>query len=410
MEKDIAVLEIRNNEAILVIGNFFNNKLNITKVLSRPLSISIKDGAIIDPDSLTKDIKSMLVIEDKKNKIKFNINEITLVLEPYGLLVYNSSKSTIIVSQSSTVERIDISNVLSMIKKEKLDNENNLIVDIVPNYFLIDGNQKFVEPPIGKISTQLSLNGNIYSLPISLVQNLMECVQAAGVKIKRNVIAPIGVAELLKSLNYTTDIYVLADCGRKNAALTFVGKSVVYNSTFISIGYDDLLDDISNELQILRSEAENLVNLYGYDNRKSLLNPIISKANINNQIFEYHQEDLNKIILKFFKRYIEIFENAFDVVAGNNKRVINNIIFTGELSKVNGFKDFVCEHFKNIEADFPILPIIGVEDPVYMNCAGAVVVSSSYKGTLEDDFKGKIKDLGKEKLRRETYSETKDEL
>src|SRR5574344_917559 len=114
MEKDIAALEIRSKSLNLVVGNALDNKVNVVSRIVRPLSVPLQNGMVIDSVSLSNDIKNILKIEDKIHNLQININEVSLVLPAFGLEVYNSQKSTNTISNTSKVDRIDISNALSL--------------------------------------------------------------------------------------------------------------------------------------------------------------------------------------------------------------------------------------------------------------------------------------------------------
>jgi cell division ATPase FtsA len=412
MEKDIAALEIRSKTITLVIGNVQDDKVNITNSIIRPLSVALKDGEVLDGSSLTNDIKNMLTIEDKKHNVKINVNEVALVLPPYGLEVYNSQKSTTVISTSSKVDKIDITNDIMMLKKEKIPNQNNSIIDIIPNYFSIDGDKVFTEPPLGETSSQLLVDANIYSLETNQVQDIMDAVENAGVKIRRNVIAPIGASQLFKAYKYTLNTYVLVDSGRKSTSLSFVGNNVVYASSFFSFGFDDLVDAVAGSFNLLHADAEELVNIYGYDGRKSILNPAIVTSTINNKPVSFYLDDLNAIVVKYFQDYLTKFNECLTKLMSEYKDIMNNLnlVFIGENFKINGFKNYLIKFLNNYSCNFPILPNIGIQDTCFVNCAGAILLSSSYRGTLEDDIKGRIKEINREDDKKDDYSETKDEL
>src|SRR5574344_13099 len=390
MENDIAALEIRSKTITLVIGNVQDDKVNITNSIIRPLSVALKDGEVLDGSSLTNDIKNMLTIEDKKHNVKINVNEVALVLPPYGLEVYNSQKSTTVISTSSKVD----------------------IIDIIPNYFSIDGDKVFTEPPLGETSSQLLVDANIYSLETNQVQDIMDAVENAGVKIRRNVIAPIGASQLFKAYKYTLNTYVLVDSGRKSTSLSFVGNNVVYASSFFSFGFDDLVDAVAGSFNLLHADAEELVNIYGYDGRKSILNPAIVTSTINNKPISFYLDDLNAIVVKYFQDYLTKFNECLTKLMSEYKDIMNNLnlVFIGENFKINGFKNYLIKFLNNYSCNFPILPNIGIQDTCFVNCAGAILLSSSYRGTLEDDIKGRIKEINREDDKKDDYSETKDEL
>ena len=409
MEKEIAALEIRSRSIVLVLGNVQNNKVNITSKVVRPLSVALKDGEVLDSSSLTNDIKNIMVIEDHDHNVKINVNEVALVLPPYGLEVYSSQKQTTVISSASRIEKIDISNDLTMLKKEKIPNQNNSIIDIIPNYFLIDGNKKFTEPPLGETSSQILVDANIYSLNTNLVQDLMDAVVHAGLRIRRNVIAPIAASQLFANYKYSIETYVLVDSGRRTTSLSFVGNNVVYSSKYFSFGLDNLIDRVAQNFNLLKADAEELVNLYGYDDRKSTLNPAICKSIIDGKEVSFYQDDLNAIVVKYFQDFLTRFNDTLMDITKEYSEILKslNLVFIGENFKIKGFKNYLNKFITTYTCNFPILPNVELQDSSLVNCAGAILLSSVYKGSLEDDIKGKIAEIKRDE---DTYSETKDEL
>ena len=409
MEKDIAALEIRSKSLNLVVGNALDNKVNVVSRIVRPLSVPLQNGMVIDSVSLSNDIKNILKIEDKIHNLQININEVSLVLPAFGLEVYNSQKSTNTISNTSKVDRIDISNALSLVRKEKIPNPNNFIADIIPNYFVIDGDKNFTEPPLGETSSSLSIDANIYTLPIGIVSELTKAVENAGVDIRRSIIAPIGASQLFSAYNFNYSTYILVDCGRKNTTLSFVGNNTVYSSVYFTFGVDDLVDRVVNVFNILRSDAEQLVNLYGYDERKSTLNPAIGHYKYNGESKPIFMEDLNKIVAGYFKDWLDYFKVSYADLMKPYNDIANDkkIVFIGEATKTNHFKKYI-NNFYGDRAEFPIIPSIGIQDSEFINCAGAILISSIYRGTLEDDIHGKINEVTREEEKE--YKETKDEL
>ena len=409
MENEIAALEIRSKNLVLLIGNVIDNKLNVTYKTIRPLSVSLKNGEILDAPSLVNDIKGILEIFDNKHSLKFNINEVSLVLPPYGLEVYNSEKVTNVISNQSRIEKIDISNALNMLKKERILNQNNAIVEIIPNEFIIDGDYSFTNPPLGQTSSQLNVKADIYTLPKKNIFDLMDCVVNAGIKVRRNVISSIGVAEIFKLYNSDFSTYVLVDCGSRNATLTFIGENKPYNSTYFEYGLDYLIDDVVCGFNCFRSDAESLIDYYGYDERNTKFNPPIFENEVESLKQKFYREDLNNIISTYFDKWFDIFSSSLDSLIEEYRNIIPkiNLVFIGENTKINGFKKYLEEKLINFNCFFPSLPCIGVEDSQYLNCAGTIVFSSKYKGSLEDDFKGKFKEVEREE---KSYNETVDDL
>ena len=428
MVKQIAALEISNRYYKLVIGYTLDNKVDILYKVKRPLSVPFKDGDILDIGSLSDDLTKIKSIEatTKNVKMNININEVVLVLPAYGLQVYQSIKSTNTVSTISKIDRIDINNALSLIKKEKLPNINDELIDIIPNRFIIDNNEEYLVPPLNEVSQTITIDANVYTLPKKMVNDIMKACDNAQIKVKREVIAPIGVSYLLHETKFKAQTYVLIDFSDRTTSLSFVGDNVVFASNFFSLGFDDLINKVANEFHIEKTEAEKLINIYGIDTRQASYNPPIAFGKDSLGIDKkYTKEDLVKVILEFLKTWIDYFNGSLQNLLSNfspkNDSVSKIVLaFIGEGTKLNGLKEYILKVLPSNPVEFLTIPTICCRDAEYINCLGAIFMASSYRGTLEDENKQHVtqinrvdesnENFGRSAPKKEKYDELKDEL
>ena len=171
----------------LVVGYVLENKVDILYKTKRPLSVPFKDGDIFDIGSLSDDLSKLNIVESVENdhKLKINVNEITLVLPPYGLQVYNSIKSTNTVSNISKIDKIDISNALALVKKEKLPNLNDELIDIIPNKFITDNNITYTKPPLNESSQTVTIDADVFTLPKKMVSDMKNACNSRKICCKK---------------------------------------------------------------------------------------------------------------------------------------------------------------------------------------------------------------------------------
>lgn len=423
MNKTVAALQISNSYYELVIGYVLDEKVDILYKVRNPLSVSYKDGDIYDFGSLSDDLSKINNIEANisGHKLRINVNEIVLVLPSYGLEVYHTSKTTNTVSNISKIARIDISNALALVKKEKLPNINNVLVDIVPNYFKLDNGKEFIVPPINETSLNITLDANVYTLPGKMVKELKAVCEKAGLKVVREVISPIGVSNLLQGLRYKQDTYLIVDFGNKTTTLSFIGKNTLYSSNFFSIGIDDLVERYMEEMQISKEKAIEIKNTYGFDVRKTEYSPaIVSNVGLDGVKRNFTKDDISYITLNYLKQWLGMFKGSFDNLMYNYQKLKNTItlVFIGEGSRLNGLKDYVLKNYNSNPLEILTLPTVGCREGEFVSCLGAIYTASSYRGALEDEVKNQVSELNREPdvgrdrsdKAREKYTELRDEL
>lgn len=410
MDITIAALEIKNTTFKLMVGYLYENKVDVLFNQSYPLRSSNKDGDIYDLQALTEDLKQIRVIRDEKKALELKINEVVLILPPFGLEVYNSEKSTNTISSDGKISKTDIANVLSLVKRDRLESPNDKIADIVPNTFLIEGNRVYHEPPLDETSEFVSIKAEVYTLPSKIIDNFKNAVIDAGITVKRVIIAPLGVASLFKSAMLDLSSYVLVDYNADNTTLSFVGNGTLYHSKYFSIGGNEITKNIANSFEISMKAAEELKCIYGYDERNSDFNaPIIQVSGEDGVNRKFNKNELNSIVDYSLKTWNSYFINCFNMLLAGYDDLKHDIplVFVGGASKLNGFKKFIETNYPSNRVIFYTYDSLGASSPSDINLLGAIAFASSYKGSLEDTNRVVISSIKREE---NVYKEDEDEL
>ena len=387
MEKRLAVIEITNREVRLIIGDVVNDKPVILYQTSRPIPGLISRSEIIDDTTLTQIISSLANIEDPKIRMRLHITDATIILPASGLAVFGADKTTNVVSPTSIIQTIDIQNVISLIEKEAIPG-GNAIVDIIPDCFITE-TQKFAEPPVGKKSNFLRLRAKVHTLPIRVIEQYKNAIERAGIRAKRIFVAPYGIIELAKQMNEFPKDYFLVDMGAETTTISLVGNQSLFASTSFTLGGDDLVTFAAQEMQISNDEAREIIELYGINDRELSFKPTIARATINDVPVKYSLDDLNRIIVDFFKdfyfkQFDVVLKQITDAYSKENLSVLP-IVFTGGFSSLHGFDKLAKEKFANNQSIHYLTPnAIGVRSPSFSALVGALIASSKYKGTLSD--------------------------
>lgn len=422
MESHIAALEISNRYYELVIGYVLDGKVDILYHTKRQLSVPFKDGDVYDIGSLSDDLSKIKNIEvnSANHKLNITVNEVVLVLPSYGLEVYRVNKTTNTVSNTSKIDKIDISNAIGLVKKEKLPNANDVIADIVPNYFFLDDDKGYPNPPLGITSQSITIDANVYTLPGKMISNLKAACENAGLRIKREIISPLGISGLLANNAFKYSTYMLVDFSNKTTTLSFIGNNKLYASNFFSIGIDDLIDRYIADFQITREKAVEIKNIYGLDYRKTFYNPPIIENTLSDGLKKtYNKDDISNSTLVFLKNWISFFNGSFKTILKDYPKYVNEIplIFIGEGSDLNGLKDYMLKMYNSNPLEILDIPTVGCRNGEYCGCLGAIYLSSTYRGAMEDDNKNRVGELNRIRepgeqsdKTKEKYSELRDEL
>ena len=387
MENYISAIEISDTEVRLAVGYVTENKINLIHVAQRPIIGLVSHGEIVDFPTLVSIISSMKEFKDETTKEKITINEATLVLPSLGLSVFQSSKTTNVVSPYSQIATIDIENVISLVQKEAIPNGSE-IVDIIPDSFVLEKGRSFINPPINERSNNITVKAKIHTLPARIVNDYRRVLESARIKVRRMCVNSYAICELAKYCEDIPQSFILVDIGADLTNVTLIGNSAPFETQSFMCGAADLIDKVGEKFGLAYSDALDLISKYGLDERPLTYKPVIATTFVNGLETQHDPESLNLIIKEFFlEDYFKKFDVAFDTLMKGYPDNVRNlpIVFAGGPTKMFGFDGLIKEKFKaNASIHYLEPNCIGARDSSFSAIIGAIFASSKYKGTLSD--------------------------
>lgn len=387
MEKPLTVVEISDTQIRVAVGYANNDKIDLVYMSERPIKGLISRGEIIDFTTLAQILSSMREFKNEATKEKFVVNEATLVLPSLGLNVFQSEKTTNVVSPFGVIAQIDIENVISLVQKETVPSGSE-IIDIIPDSFTLEQGRSYMNPPIGEHSNSIKVNAKIHCLATRIVSEYKRVAESAHIKVRRLCVSSYAIAELGKQIDDIPNSYILVDMGAEMSSISLVGNNTPFETLSFICGGNDLVNRIVDNFGIGFDEALGLLKKYGLDERPLSYKPIIAKGNADGITREYDPSALNLIIKTFFKEdYFAQFDIAFENLMKGYQEQVRNlpIVFTGGFSKLIGFETLAKEKFSKNQSIHHLEPVtFGARDARFSSCIGAMYSASKYKGSLSD--------------------------
>ena len=391
MENLTACFEISSDSIKLLIGYELDGKPIVLYRKKKEIPGLIKDGQITDPNALIKALAEFHNVNDDQAFLKISISEICLVLPSVGLVVYDNEKTTNVVAPNNEIAKIDVANVISLVRKESIPG-GNVIVDIIPDEFVLDEGRRFGNPPLGEKSKSLTVLAKIHTLPETLYSIYNRLVNQAGFRIKKAAVSVYCIAELFKTCPEVPSSYLLVDMGSRLTSVSFVGDGSPYSSVSFYNGGDDLTEAIATAFDCPFAAAERLKTEYGFKDKIRRYDPCLPMG--ERGVGEFHQADLNRVISDYFESYRVTLVNAVTALLGKYEKKYGKrfdsipVVFTGGASSLGGIEEFMKSAFPTRECYFPTPRAIGARDKGYATLLGLLLTSSRYVGSLEDNYRG----------------------
>lgn len=400
MEKFIGVIQITDSKIKLVIGSVVDNKPILVYSTERTILGAVQRGRIINFNVVEEILKSLYEIKDEEAKLRITCSDAIVILPPIGFKVYQSTKTTQLVGDSNIVQPIDVINCINMFKKVEI-NDNDRIVDIVPNNFLIDNNKYFKNIPLGEASRSLTINANIQILPETLINTYDRVFASTQIRVRKYVCEPYALTSLGKTKKEIPSSYLLIDTQDGITSLCLVSNDSPIKSTYFEIGFKDLVNDIMDYFDIGEEEAMNLINLYGINERDLNFDPVILTKGDK----KYFPKDLNTAIEAFADKYIKQLNASYSsLMAGLSVKVKQApVVFCGSLYEVHGFAKLIEDNFAEAKSKHILCPkTIGARKSEYSALIGALLANYFDKGNLSEQYSkvaqvDRVKDNKKQK-------------
>ena len=179
--KYIRALEITSSAVKFAVGYVLKNVPCVLYYKQIPLSGVVKEGRIAAPDKLVEALQELHQIDDDELDLHMEPNAVSVVLPALGFKVFQTDKATNIVASDGVIAPVDVSNVMSLVNKQVVP-QDNVIVDIVPEYFVAN-RQAYKEPPLGVKSDSITVRAKVYTLPEDLLDSYKKLIQDAGFRV-----------------------------------------------------------------------------------------------------------------------------------------------------------------------------------------------------------------------------------
>ena len=356
MEKPTAAIEISSAEIKLVVGYEIDGQPIVLYAMRKPIDAFVERGQIVNLIGLIDALREIKEIKDATAKLKLTISEAIFLLPPLGLEVYQSDKTTNVVSPTGTVEAIDISNVVSLVRKEVIPHGGQ-IIDIVPDAFALDNGVALSSQPLGEKSNSLSISAKIHALPFSVIENFRRAFKEADIVVKRALVAPHAATYLLAQDLALPTSYLLIDMGAEVTTVSLIGERTLFSSTYFEKGGKDLTTAIMANLNLPFDEAEKLKRRYGIDHRPMSFYPTIAQSvDIEGVEKQYTTEDLNRVTEQFVYDYLVSLKQAINsLMSGYDKKYLKMpFVISGGLGRLSGLDELIIEAFPDNKIHFCI--------------------------------------------------------
>lgn len=250
----LASLDIGTSKTCCMIGEL--NPSGEIDIIGYGISASsgIKKGAIINIDLVVKGIIEAVQMAQQMANVQ--INHVVVGLSGGNITLLKNRGVVAIPKNDREIRAEDVERVLSAAKIMAVPYDRE-IIDVIPWEFIVDGCDS-IKDPVGMIGTRLEVSACIVVGLVTVIQNIVRCVERAGLLVDSMVLKPLATAEMLLTEDEMEMGVVLIDVGAGTTEVAVFEEGCIIAYDLIPIGSDFITNDIAIGLRVPYFKAEEL--------------------------------------------------------------------------------------------------------------------------------------------------------
>lgn len=252
-EKNIIVgLDVGTTKVCTIVGiQNPGNELEIIGIGTHP-SHGLKKGSVVNIDKTIKSIQNSL--EEAKLMAGVNIERATIGIA--GSHIYSFNSSGVVAVKGKEITNEDVERVLEAAKAVVMPSDRE-IIHVIAQEYKVD-NTTGIKNPVGMCGTRLEVHVHIVTGSISLIQNLVKCVEQTGVHVDHITLQPIASSESVLSAEEKEMGTLLVDIGGGTTDLALWKDGSLVHTQVIPVGGNHFTNDLAVALKIPHAEAERI--------------------------------------------------------------------------------------------------------------------------------------------------------
>jgi len=251
-EKHIVVgLDVGTTKVCTIVGIQSGSNLEIIGIGTHP-SYGLKKGSVVNIDKTVKSIQHSL----EEAKLMAGVEIAGATIGVAGNHIYSFNSSGVVAVKGKEITQADVDRVLEAAKAVVIPSDRE-ILHVIPQEFRVD-NTSGIKNPVGMCGVRLEVHVHIVTGAVSLIQNLIKCVEQTGVKVQHITLQPIASSEAVLSLEEKEMGVVLIDVGGGTTDIAVWKDGSLVHSQIVPVGGNHFTNDLAVALKIPHAEAERI--------------------------------------------------------------------------------------------------------------------------------------------------------
>ena len=357
--------------------------------LGQSPSRGLRKGVVVNIDSTVESIKD--AVEEAELMAGCEIESVFVGIAGGHIKSLNSHG--IIAVKSKEIIQSDIDRVIEAAKAIAIPLDRE-VIHVLPQEFIVD-NQDGIKTPLGMAGVRLEAKVHIVTAAVTSAQNIVKCVNKAGLGVHDIVLEQLASSESVLSTDEKELGVALIDIGGGTSDLAIFYQGAIKHTSVLAIAGAQITNDIAIGLRTPNSEAEKIKHIHGCA-LASLVNPEnqidVSSVGGRTSRTVGHQI-LSEIIEARTKEMFEILNHEIQI-AGFQDMISSGIVITGGTASLRGIDELAEETFQvPVRVGIPMGLgglIDVVENPIFATSTGLIHYGvKSYNSGKTQELEGR---------------------
>lgn len=264
MEEIVVGIDVGTTKVCTLVGRVEDNgHIRILGVGIEP-SEGIRKGIVVDLAAASQAIKRS--VEKAENTSGLEITTGLVSLAGAHVSSVNSRGAAGI--PGGIIDVTDLARALDQAQAIAIPHDRE-IVHVIQRGITVDG-QEGVKTPVGMHGFKLEVETHIITAASATVDNLRQCVGAAGVQIQQFVLNPLASAEVVLTEQERQMGVAVCDIGGGTTDLAIYVDGDVWHTMVLAVGGNHVTQDVAHGLRLNLSQAEEVKKQQGHAVRSEI--------------------------------------------------------------------------------------------------------------------------------------------
>jgi cell division protein FtsA len=241
------VAELREGGGVDVVG------------LGTAPSRGLRKGVVVNLDATVDAVKSC--VEEAEMMAGVAVDSATVGIAGGHIRSFNSRGVIAISGRDRTVSKEDLRRVMDAARAVSIPQDRE-ILHVLPQEFVLD-DQGGITQPLGMTGSRLEANVHIVTAATTSIQNLVTCVNRAGIEVRDTVLEQLAGAEAILTPDERDLGAAFIDIGGGTTDLAIFEKGSIWHTAVLPAGGDHFTNDLAVGLRTPIPDAERLKRKHG---------------------------------------------------------------------------------------------------------------------------------------------------